>query len=354
MKQVDVIIIGQGLAGSLLALECIQRGFTVQVLDNGQPGSSYAAAGLFNPITGRKMVKTWKADVLFDFLMHHYSAMESILNATFFHNTPIFRPFVSVEEYNDWHGRWADPEFAPYIREVTSPRTFAQHCYDDFGGILLQKTGWVDLPKFLKAVRSWLKGQSSLTEADYQPEQLELDDNKVTYGELEGRWMVSCTGTQATKDNHWSWLPFRPVKGEVLELETQEDLPRIYNRGVFVLPTETNTVKVGSTYHHQELSLEPTERGKNELLEKLNALLRVPFSIKAHWAGIRPATKDRRPIIGQHPKHNALWICNGLGAKGVSLGPFFVKQLADALFLGQSLWPEVDIQRFGTYYNVEM
>lgn len=297
------------------------------------------------------MVKTWKADVLFDCLMHHYPTMENVLNASFFHNTPIYRPFVSVEEFNDWHGRWADPEFAPYIQEVSDPHTFSDHCHDAYGGILLQKTGWVDLPTLIQATKEWLVERDAYTQADFHSSELEIAENKTTYGDTEARWVVSCTGTQATVDAYWSWLPFRPVKGEVLQLKTAVTLPRIYNRGVFALPIGSHSVKVGSTYHHHELTLEPTERGKNELLEKLNALLRVPFTIEEHWAGIRPATKDRRPIVGQHPKHPALWLLNGLGAKGVSLAPFFVKQLADALFQGDSLWPEVDIQRFATYYK---
>ena len=350
-RKVDVLIAGQGLAGSLCAFEMMQRGLTVMVVDPvPERSSSLAAAGLFNPVTGRKMVKTWQADVLFDRLMSYYPAMEKELGASFFHPKTIYRPFVEMAEQNDWQGRWSDSSFAGFIDAVMPPNAFQEHCVDPYGGVSLAKSGWVNLPELILAVREYLKGHDSWRQGELKEEEVIISEDGVVWQGIEARWLVHCTGTgAATPDTYWGWLPFRPVKGEVLLLDLEEPLPRIYNRGVFVLPVGDKQAKVGSTYHH-DLSPGPTEKGKNEMLGKLEALLRVPFTVVGHWDGIRPATKDRRPMIGQHPEYAPLWIFNGLGAKGVSLGPWFVGQLADAMIDGKALWPEVDIERFATYY----
>ncbi|MFT5168556.1 MAG: glycine oxidase, partial [Saprospiraceae bacterium] len=59
-KEVDYLIIGQGLAGSLLAYQLLERGKTVQIIDNHHNGaSSSIAAGIINPITGRRFAKSW-------------------------------------------------------------------------------------------------------------------------------------------------------------------------------------------------------------------------------------------------------------------------------------------------------
>ena len=60
---IDFLIIGQGLAGTVLAWNLIQRGRSVIVLDReDESTSSKVAAGLINPITGRYLTKSWRAD----------------------------------------------------------------------------------------------------------------------------------------------------------------------------------------------------------------------------------------------------------------------------------------------------
>ena len=60
----DYLIIGQGLAGSLLAWELIQRDCKVVIIDNGKENASQVAAGLINPITGMRFVKSADVDTL--------------------------------------------------------------------------------------------------------------------------------------------------------------------------------------------------------------------------------------------------------------------------------------------------
>ena len=61
---IDYLIIGQGLAGSLLAWELIQRDCKVVIIDNGKENASQVAAGLINPITGMRFVKSTDVDTL--------------------------------------------------------------------------------------------------------------------------------------------------------------------------------------------------------------------------------------------------------------------------------------------------
>ena len=60
MIEVDFMIVGQGLAGSLLASELLDAGKTIQIFDADHEGAASAiAAGIINPITGRRLVKSW-------------------------------------------------------------------------------------------------------------------------------------------------------------------------------------------------------------------------------------------------------------------------------------------------------
>jgi glycine/D-amino acid oxidase-like deaminating enzyme len=125
-----------------------------------------------------------------------------------------------------------------------------------------------------------------------------------------------------------------------------EAAEKVINKGVFILPLGNDIYKVGSTYEWDDLTEQPTEKGKAYLIEKLQKVLKIPFEIIDHQAGIRPTVLDRRPLIGLHPQHPALGVFNGMGTKGVMLAPYFAKQLVDFLENNLPLDKEVDIARF--------
>ena len=102
---------------------------------------------------------------------------------------------------------------------------------------------------------------------------------------------------------------------------------------------------MGSTYDWKDESYEPTIQAKEELLVKLKTVIKTSFKVIEHKVGIRPTTKDRRPIIGTHPEHKNIHVFNGLGAKGVMIAPYYVKQFVDNLEGKSVLDKEVDLKR---------
>jgi glycine/D-amino acid oxidase-like deaminating enzyme len=145
-------------------------------------------------------------------------------------------------------------------------------------------------------------------------------------------------------------LPFRPVKGELIITTFTPFLEFIFNRNLFILPYKNEIHKVGATYDWDEIDANPTKKGKNILENKLKAVLNVNFKTVDHYAGIRPATKDRRPFVGMHPDFKNLGIFNGLGSKGVSLGPYFARKFADYVENGIEFDVEADIKRYISLY----
>jgi glycine/D-amino acid oxidase-like deaminating enzyme len=148
------------------------------------------------------------------------------------------------------------------------------------------------------------------------------------------------------KSRYFSYLPFAPVKGEILDLVQDFYPEEIINRGVFRISLPNGNQRVGSTYTWHDLDQGPTENAKNELLEKLEKLVPAPVqSIQNHRYGIRPATKDRKPFLGEHPSLSGVYIFNGFGAKGVSLVPFYSKMMVEMLLSGHQPEKEVNIGR---------
>jgi glycine oxidase len=344
--EVDFLLIGQGLAGTVLSHRLLQLGKKVAVIDLPSANqSSRIAAGLYNPITGKKMVKTWNADLLFPEIEPLYSELEELLGTTFLYRKNIFRPFLNIEEQNEWMGKTGEPGFEPYFEKIFSKEVYPE-AVNPFGGILLKNSGYLDINTLLSAYSAYLKKNNLLLEQKFEEDFLEVQKEGFNYQGFSAKGIVYCNGLGAMKSRYFSYLPFAPVKGEILDLVQDFYPEEIINRGVFRISLPNGNQRVGSTYTWHDLDQGPTENAKNELLEKLEKLVPAPVhSIQNHRYGIRPATKDRKPFLGEHPAVSGVYIFNGFGAKGVSLIPFYSKMMVEMLLNGHQPEKEVNIDR---------
>lgn len=344
----DYLIVGQGLAGTCLAHQLINAGKKVFIIDDGLDlTSSKVAAGLFNPITGRKMVLTWKANQLFPYLQEFYSHLEKKLSATFYHSLSIYRPFSTIEEQNEWVSKGNNEVYKEFIKKVHMSAQYDHHIKDPFGGLELKNSGYVDIPILLGASKHYFEQQRMLLTESFDYGQLKTE-GELEYKGMKYQKLIFCSGIG--NNPFFSWLPFKPVKGEILEIEPADKIDKIYNRGVFIMPRKSGKCLVGSTYDNHYSTSEITLEAKNILIEKLETLLTLKYVITGQKAGIRPATKDRRPFVGLHPDDSRIAILNGLGAKGVSLAPYYSEQLTKLLNEGKDIDSEVNINRYNSLY----
>ena len=342
----EYIIVGQGIAGSCLALRLFEEGRKFIVINDSKANcASKVAGGLINPITGRKMVLTWRANEIFPFQENFYKKAEQILEETFYHQVPIYRPFVSIEEQNEWQGKSADQNYAPFIKNIVTKSEIENVVNDPFGGLLLNKSGYLDTDLFLKAVKKWLCKSECAIDEKFNIDLVNFIENGVVYKDVIAKKIIFCDGVSGVDNPYFAEVKFRPVKGEVLKIKVNPELNKVYNRGVFILP-RNGSHTVGSNYNHNDLTWEPTEKGKQEIEIKLKALLVKPYQIINHKAGVRPSVSDRRPVLGESCKKEQLVIFNGLGTKGVSLAPFFANQLVNWMCNGKEIDKEVNVKRF--------
>jgi glycine/D-amino acid oxidase-like deaminating enzyme len=142
-------------------------------------------------------------------------------------------------------------------------------------------------------------------------------------------------------------LPIIPSKGELITVCIPDlKLDFILKGNVFVIPLGNQTFKVGSTYTWSEFDTIPTESGLAYLTNELKNLIDLPFVLIKHEAGLRPSSKDRKPMIGTHPKVSRMHIINGLGTRGVMIAPAMAKELFQHLIFGSEIDKEASILRF--------
>ena len=349
----DFLIVGQGVAGSVLAWTLDQRGCTVLLADDpALPSASGVAAGIVNPLTGRKLVHTWKANELFPFLHRFYRSIEQQLGVEFFHPKTIYRPFRSVAEQTDYLALTNDPDVRQYVSKSVDNEQYAPFIKNPFGGLEVTQSGWVDLTEFVRLIKGYFVRKNQYYEGRVGDSDLKISEDTVEWKDIEIGKVIFCDGVLARANPLFGWLPYNPVKGQILTAVIEKyNLTNVVNQGVFILPVRPGLVRIGATYSWHDLDWQTTDDGRAFLESKVAAVLNVPYQVVAQQAGIRPSTKDRRPFIGLHPAHPAVGIFGGMGTKGVSLAPYLAEQFARHLLDGEDLEPEANISRVISLYQ---
>jgi glycine/D-amino acid oxidase-like deaminating enzyme len=350
--KIDYLIVGQGIAGTLLAYFLQKEQKEIIIVDQYNPSSaSMVGAGMFSPITGQRHVKTWMADTLFSFAEKTYNDLEKYLNQSFYHKVNLIKVFGTKEEQNKWNEKIKSGELAPYVAGYNSSGINTEWMTETPFSAELKETGFVEMVALIAAFKNKLQAENRYIEAKLDYSKLRFDEDYICWDDIQAKKIIFCNGYKATQNPLFSWLPFVLTKGDVLTIHAKElGLNKILNKEVFVLPLGEGKYRAGSTYIWEYKTELPECSGKEEIVKKLTQLITCPFSICDHKAGIRPTVKDRKPLIGLHPIHKNAGIFNGLGAKGVTLAPYFANQFAEFLEKGQPLDPSVDIRRFYKYF----
>ncbi len=345
MKHFDCIVIGQGIAGSILASQLMAMNKTVLVINNSiQHHSSAVAAGMFNPVSGKRMVMAWNWEKLLKELTDTYQGLEKIHNDSFLNFCPTIQFFGNVKEQNDFSIKAEDDSFMGHLNE--SPENHLGF-KDELGAFEILSTGWLQSEKLLHCLKNKWKANEVYLEEAFDYNSLKIVADGFHYQTYHTQKIIFCQGIGIAENPFFNWVPMVPAKGDVFVIKCDQ-IPqtRIWKKGVYLVPIGDGLFKAGSTYRWGKLNPEPDEAGKQELLEKVNQLLNVPFEVVSHLSGIRPASKDRMPIIGQHPKYANMYVFNGLGTKGIMWAPYVSKQLIGLMFENKLVENTISINRF--------
>lgn len=345
---VDYIIVGQGLAGSLLGYFLQRGGAKVFFLDAEQPDSaSRLAAGIINPITGRNLVKTWLADEAIPAAIAFYQQLETQLGL------PLWRPqaltwiLEDAKMWNDFQATSANPQTAQYVARIDGPNDYSSRLYDAQGAAILQHSGRVDLPAIVRAFRQYFAPHYRREIFDYTALQI-IDNQKVIYKDLAAKAVIFCQGAADQTNPFFGYLPFAPAKGEILELEISQypfENQLIKHKGLLLAPLGGGRYWLGASYIRDFQDAAPTAAERDALDQQWQKIWRGDYQIRDHRAALRPTVRDRKPFLGAHPKYNNLFIFNGLGAKGTYLGPHFAQIMSRHLLAGEPIPKEVNILR---------
>jgi glycine oxidase len=339
-ETVDFIIVGGGITGRLMQLELMQRGVAALVVDEPNSNQCTAvAAGLSNPLVGKFFTIGWRSDDFFSGLSTFYTKLETRLDASFYKASTMKRIIASAGEQNIWLSK-------AHLKKYNGFCTFSNEGVDgvnsNFGVLNVHQGGQLDTRAFLTACLAKLPTLE--TKFDYT----QLDVKNKRYENMAYKHVVFCEGYRVMNNPFFKeWVNVIPTKGELLEIETDlEPSGDVYLGTVFLQHLKGKIWRVGSTYAQGDSSTHPTDMMKSDLIAKLEKVLTVPYTVVNHYAGVRPASPDRKPILGTHPEDKTMHLINGMGSKAVTLAPVLIKEMADYLLNDAPLHPEIALTRF--------
>jgi len=299
IMHVDYIVVGIGLAGINFCEQLKANNKSFVVFDNKSQKSSTVAAGLYNPVVLKRFTSVWKSKEQLKLALPVYKHLEKKLNVKLDYKIPVYRKFASLEEQNDWFTASDKLNLSEYLSEE---------------------------PFNYNSLKS---------------------NNNVEYKNIEAKHIVFAEGFGVVKNPFFNQLPLVPTKGELLIIQAPDlKINYVLKAGVFIVPLKDNLYTVGATYNWDDTTHKITVKAKEELLTKLKTIIECDFKVVNQVAGIRPTVKDRRPLVGKHKIYKNMFILNGLGTRGVMIGPYVAKQLFNFIENKIPLEQDIDIKRF--------
>lgn len=343
---IDYIIVGSGLAGISFSEIALNNNKSIVVFDNESQNSSKIAGGLYNPVILKRFSEVWKAQEQLILMNDFYLNLNKKINVKFDFKMPILRKFFSVEEQNNWFSASDKVGLAPFLSSNLIYKKF-KGIDSPYGYGEVLQTGYVDTALLLAKYKEYLLSNELLRNEGFDYEALVFEEDCVCYNDLKAKHIVFAEGFGMHSNPFFNNLPLDGTKGELFIIKAPElEIDCVVNTSVFILPLGKDLFKVGATYNWKDKTDLPTEEGKEELIERIKEIILCDFEIIEHFAGVRPTVRDRRPLVGTHSEYNRVHILNGLGTRGVMLGPAMAKELFDNIENEIPLNSEIDIQRF--------
>ena len=330
-----IVVVGRGLAGALVAWKFAERGCDVQWWGSGAPSASRVAAGMFNPVSFRRVVEVWNAAEHLAEMRATVQGIEAALGRSgqFLHDVPVAKVFANDDYRDTWDARWDENhgvcQWASLGEDLVGAGLTRMEGPAGVGRV--HASGWVDVPRLLNALERHFDALGALHECNWSVEDGLPEDADA---------VVDCRGVGAAEELAQVGITVNPNHGDVLTLSTPaygsgslDTNGHTVNNGKWLLPTEVKNGRqwwrLGATYSWHRLTPTPDPNAAAELRAHMSKALDDEGKealrearLEAHQAGLRPASPDRRPTVGPWPgKAHGVLMLNGLGTRGVLVGP---------------------------------
>lgn len=333
----DVTVKGAGIFGLSVAWNCQSRGAKVRVIDPGGPGAG-ASGGLVGALAPH-VPENWNAKKAFQF--------DSLIMAEAFWQgveavsgiSPGYARLGRLQPVADDHALALACTRAKGAAELWQGKAIWQVVRSsDHEFAPLSSTGWLihdTLSARLHPRRACAALAAAITARGGEI---------VTEGPAQGI-VVHATGVadleQMTAQH--SRTVGNGVKGQGALLHfSAPEMPQLFADAVHIVPHQDGTTAIGSTSEREYDDPTGTDDQLDAVID--TAMRAVPLlhgaRVIERWAGLRPRTRSRAPMLGEHPFHPGQFIANGGFKIGFGMAPKVGQVMADLVLDGHDTIPD--------------
>src|SRR5690606_7623438 len=321
-------------------------------IDKGyEDSASIVAAGIINSLVLKRLTKSWRATEFTEYNIDFYSSIQKFLQSDFHSELEFLKLLNNKEEESYWKQRYLKEELQDFMSADIADFKNENINYKRSGKVL--NAAHLDVVRFLDACRKKFIDEKRLIEESFDYNLLQSEEG-VRYRTISAKAIIFCEGSLVMNNPFFNWLPFSLNKGELLTIESEIlKLDELLSKKIFVLPLGKDKYTIGSSISWTELDNSISASQRKELSEQFEKISKAKYTVVDQKAGVRPATRDRRPFIGTHPHYKNFHIFNGMGAKAALMSPLLANELIAYLENGKALAADCDIKRYYQLYQID-
>ncbi|MGZ8262303.1 MAG: NAD(P)/FAD-dependent oxidoreductase [Methylotenera sp.] len=343
-----VMIIGGGIVGCMTAMELVNCGCRVTIVERNQIASqtsgesSWAGGGILLPLL--PWMYSDQVNALTNNGANAYRQLsqqlqnETGIDANFEQSGFLLLPKFDVQAAETWCARNQVPV------QAVKASAFGVQSLSGEDALWLPTVCQIRPPYFMQAMRKWLEKNNvtmlehtelmSLKQTPVLNEWQTLSGEKLTADQFvvtSGAWSFDLLKETSAK------LNIKPMRGQILLYQPKKNLEQmVYREGFYMIPRRDGYLLAGSTLEDVGFDTSVTEAARDEISAKAEAIMPAlkGMPIIKHWSGLRPGTPENLPAIGAHPSIENLYLNTGHFRYGLTMAPASAK-LVVALMSGE-------------------